>query len=43
MIRAKTERYDIVRFSFSKSLASGKGSLESNELGESKIAGQTFG
>ena len=42
LIRAETERYDIVRFSkvTTKSLASGTGSLESNELGASKIAGE---
>ena len=42
LIRAETERYDIVRFSkvTTKSLASGTGSSESNELGESKIAGE---
>ena len=35
LIRAETERYDIVRFSkvTTKSLASGTGSEESNELG----------
>ena len=34
LIRAETERYDIVRFSkvTTKSLASGTGSYESNEL-----------
>ena len=38
LIRAETERYDVVRFSkaTTKSLTSGTGS---NELGESKIAG----
>ena len=42
LIQAETERYDIVRFSkvATKSLASGTGSSESNELGESKIAGE---
>ena len=42
LIRAETERYDIVRFSkvTTKSLASGTGSQESNELGASKIAGE---
>ena len=42
LIRAETERYDIVRFSkvTTKSLASGIGSLGSNELGESKIGGE---
>ena len=42
LIRAETERYDIVRFSkvTTKSLASGTGSSGSNELGESKIAGE---
>ena len=42
LIRAETERYDIVRFSkvTTKSLASGTGSYESIELGESKIAGE---
>ena len=42
LIRAETERCDIVGFSkvTTKSLASGTGSLESNEVGESKIAGQ---
>ena len=36
LIRAETERYDIVRFSklTTKSLASGTGSEESNELGD---------
>ena len=40
LIRAETERYDIVRFSkmTAKSLASGTGYWESNELGESNIA-----
>ena len=42
MIRAETERYDFVRFSkvTTKSLASVIGSSESNELGESKTAGE---
>ena len=42
LIRAETERYDIVRFSkvTTKSLALGTGSKESNELGERKIAGE---
>ena len=42
MIQAETERYDIVRFSkvTTKSLATGIGSQESNELGESKISGE---
>ena len=42
LIRAETERYDVVRFSkvTTKSLASGIGSQESNELGESKIGGE---
>ena len=40
LIRAETERYDIVRFSKmrAKSLASETGYWESNELGESNIA-----
>ena len=44
MIRAETERYDIVRFSkvITKSLATGTGSQESNELGESKISGELW-
>ena len=42
LIRAETERSDIVGFSkvTTKSLASGTGSYESSELGESKLAGQ---
>ena len=42
LTRAETARYDIVRFSklTTKSLASGTGSWESNELGESKIASE---
>ena len=42
LIRAETERYDIVRFSkvTTKSLASGTGSYESNELDESKRASE---
>ena len=42
LTRAETERYDIVLFSevTTKSLASGTGSKESNELGENKIAGE---
>ena len=42
MIRAERERYDIVRFSkvTTKFLASGIGSQESNELGDSKISGE---
>ena len=42
LIRAETQRYDIVRFSkgTTKSLASETGSKQSNELGESKIAGE---
>ena len=40
LIRAEAERYDIAGFSkvTAKSLASGTGSQESNELGESKLA-----
>ena len=40
LIRAETERYDIVHFSkmTAKSLASGTGYWESNELGESNTA-----
>ena len=40
LIRAETERYDIVRFSkmTAKSLASETGYWESNELGENNIA-----
>ena len=39
LIRAETERYDIVRRSkvTTKTLASGTGSLESNKLGEAKL------
>ena len=42
LMRADIERCDIVSFSkvTTKSLASGTGSWESNELGESKVAGQ---
>ena len=42
LIRAETERYGIVRFSkvTTKSLASGTGSYESNELDESKLASE---
>ena len=42
LIRAETERYNIVRFSklTTKSFASRTGSWESNELGESKIASE---
>ena len=42
LIRAETERYDIVGFSkvTAKSLASGTGSKESNKLGRSKNAGE---
>ena len=44
LIRAETERYDIVRFSkvTTKSLVSGTGSWESNELGEGNIAGELW-
>ena len=44
LIGAETERYDIVGFSkvTTKSLASGTGSYESIELGESKIAGELW-
>ena len=40
LIRAEAERYDIAGFSkvTTTSLASGTGSKESNELGESKLA-----
>ena len=44
LIWAETERYDFVGFSkvttIIKSLVSGTGPLESNELGESKVAGE---
>ena len=42
LIRAQTERYDIVSFSkvTSKPLASGTGSQHSNKLGESKLLGE---
>ena len=42
LIRAETERFDIVGFSkvTSKPLASGTGSQQSNKLGESKLLGE---
>ena len=42
LIRAETERYGIVHFSkvTTKSLASGTGSWESHELGESNMASE---
>ena len=42
LTRAETERCEIAGFSkvTTKALASGTGSQESNEVGESKIAGQ---
>ena len=42
LIRAETERYNIGGFSkvTTTSLASGTGFKESNELGESKLAGE---
>ena len=43
-IRAETERYDIIRVSkvTTKSLASGEGSWESNELDESPGVGYSW-